>query len=45
MMGRPLVSIIVPTYNRKYALGELLESLARQSVQEFEVIVINDHGD
>lgn len=44
-MSRPLVSIIIPTYNRKYALGELLESLTRQTVQEFEVIVINDHGE
>lgn len=44
-MSRPLVSVIIPTYNRKYALGELLESLTRQSVQKFEVIVINDHGE
>jgi glycosyltransferase involved in cell wall biosynthesis len=41
----PLVSVIIPTYNRKYALAELLESLARQSVQDFEVIVINDRGE
>lgn len=45
MISRPLVSVIIPTYNRKNALAELLESLARQSVQEFEVIVINDHGE
>jgi len=44
-VSRPQVSVIIPTYNRKYALGELLESLARQSVQEFEVIVINDDGE
>ncbi|SHP76638.1 glycosyl transferase [Mycobacteroides abscessus subsp. abscessus] len=44
-MSRPLVSVIIPTYNRKYALGELLESLVSQSEKEFEVIVINDHGE
>jgi glycosyltransferase involved in cell wall biosynthesis len=44
-VSNPLVSVLIPTYNRKYALAELLESLARQSVQDFEVIVINDPGE
>ncbi len=43
-MSSPLVSVVIPTYNRRYALAELLESLAGQSVKDFEVIVINDHG-
>ena len=42
--GRPLVSVIVPTYNRPLELAELLESLSRQSFRDFEVIVVNDGG-
>ncbi|MDL4841043.1 glycosyltransferase family 2 protein [Aquibacillus rhizosphaerae] len=43
-MSSPLVSIIIPTYNRLYALAELLESLRRQTYQNFEIIIINDFG-
>lgn len=41
---RPLVSVIVPTYNRPVGLAELLESLSRQTFRAFEVIVVNDAG-
>lgn len=44
-MGQPLVSVIIPTYNRPDALCELLESLWRQSFRDFEVIIVNDAGD
>lgn len=35
-------SIVIPVYNRPEELNELLESLTRQSYQNFEVIVIED---
>ena len=35
-------SIIVPVYNRPDEVGELLASLSRQSVKDFEVIVVED---
>lgn len=35
-------SIIIPVYNRPDETGELLESLAAQSVKDFEVIVVED---
>lgn len=35
-------SIIVPLYNRPDEIDELLESLTRQSVNKFEVIVVED---
>lgn len=44
-MGKPFVSIIIPTYNRLLSLAELVESLSRQTFQEFEVIIINDCGE
>ncbi|MCS6329547.1 MAG: glycosyltransferase [Nitrospira sp.] len=39
---KPMVSVIVPTYNRPQLLRVALESLHRQRYQDFEVIVVND---
>lgn len=44
-MKNPLVSVIIPTFNRIHTLSELVESLSRQSFQDFEVIIVNDQGD
>ena len=38
----PMVSVIVPTYNRPDRLREALESILAQTFQDFEVIVVND---
>ncbi len=38
----PRVSVIVPTYNRARDVGRCLESLANQTVADFEVIVCDD---
>ena len=35
-------SIIIPTYNRPEELDALLESIAKQTFKEFEVIVVED---
>lgn len=43
-MTRPLVSVIVPTYNRPLELSEVFESLWRQACSPMQVIVINDCG-
>lgn len=40
----PAVSIIVPTYNRPHSLPVTLDSIAKQTFRDFEVIVINDGG-
>ena len=42
---RPMVSVIVPTYHRPERLRVALKSLAQQSFQDYEVIVVNDAGD
>ncbi|WP_110111594.1 glycosyltransferase [Bacillus sp. CGMCC 1.16541] len=44
-MNKPTLSIVIPTYNRMYALAELLESLSRQTYQDFEIIIVNDGGE
>jgi glycosyltransferase involved in cell wall biosynthesis len=41
-MINPRYSIIVPVYNRPQEVEELLESLVRQSYQNFEVILVED---
>lgn len=41
-MSEPLFSIIVPTYDRRRLLAEALDSVARQTVMDFECIVVDD---
>jgi glycosyltransferase involved in cell wall biosynthesis len=38
----PLVSIIIPTYNRAALIGETIESVRRQTWQHWELIVVDD---
>jgi GT2 family glycosyltransferase len=40
----PLVSVVVPTFNRPELLGLTLESIERQTYPVLEVIVVNDAG-
>jgi glycosyltransferase involved in cell wall biosynthesis len=40
----PLVSVIVRTYNRPHNLPVALDSIAKQTFRDFEVIIINDAG-
>ena len=38
----PKYSIIIPVYNRPIEVGELLESLTKQTFQDFEVLIVED---
>jgi glycosyltransferase involved in cell wall biosynthesis len=38
----PLISVVIPTYNRKQSISRALESVYDQSFGEFEVIVVDD---
>jgi glycosyltransferase involved in cell wall biosynthesis len=38
----PRVSIIIPTYNRRHLLTEAIESVLRQTVADYEIIVADD---
>ena len=39
---KPLVSIIVPVYNVKQYINQCLDSLINQSLNEIEIIIVND---
>lgn len=41
-MAREKVSIILPSYNRAYILGQALESILNQTYPDFELLVIDD---
>jgi len=43
--SKPLVSVIIPTYNRKDRLPFAIISVLNQTYQNFEILVINDCGD
>lgn len=39
---KPKISVIIPTYNRVHFLQEAIESVFRQTFQDYEIIVIDD---
>lgn len=44
-MITPQFSVIIPTYNRPEFLRHAVESVLRQTVEDFEVVVVNDGGE
>ena len=41
-MEKPLVSVIIPTYNRAHLIGETLDSIIAQTYTNWECIVVDD---
>lgn len=39
---KPVFSVIVPVYNRRDEVASLLQSLAEQTVRNFEVVIVDD---
>jgi glycosyltransferase involved in cell wall biosynthesis len=42
MNSKPLVSVIIPTYNRAHVVGEAIDSVLAQSYAHIEIIVVDD---
>jgi glycosyltransferase involved in cell wall biosynthesis len=42
MADKPLISFVLPTYNRMEWIGECLQSLLTQTVKEIEIIIVED---
>ena len=40
----PLVSVIIPTYNRAALVAEALASVKAQTFRDFEIVVVDDGG-
>ncbi len=38
----PIVSVIIPTYNRAHLIGRAIQSVLNQTYQDFELIVVDD---
>ena len=41
-MGIPVVSVLLPVYNGAATLAEALESLRSQSMDDLEIVVVDD---
>lgn len=44
MEDNPLISIIIPTFNREYVIWETLDSILDQSYVNWECIIVDDGG-
>ncbi|MFN3307300.1 MAG: glycosyltransferase family 2 protein, partial [Candidatus Kapaibacteriota bacterium] len=44
-ISTPKVSVIVPTFNRPSMLKNAIQSILNQTLQDFEIIVVNDAGE
>lgn len=41
-MSNPKISIIIPVFNHAKALAQCLQSIKNQTLQDFEIIIVND---
>ena len=41
-MKTPMVSVIIPTWNRQNTIGKCLESVLNQTYKDYEIIVADD---
>lgn len=41
-MSSPLISVVIPAYNHEKFIGAAIESVLHQSVEDFELIIVDD---
>lgn len=41
-MKKPLISVVIPTYNRKKTIGRAIDSVLNQTFSDFELIIVDD---
>ena len=41
-MSKPLISVIIPVYNREEFVEEAIQSILDQTIQDFEIIIVDD---
>src|SRR5258708_8712103 len=41
-MSKPLVSVIIPVYNREHCVKRAIDSVTAQTFKDFEVVVVDD---
>jgi glycosyltransferase involved in cell wall biosynthesis len=39
---KPIVSVVIPTYNRSFCIAQTLDSVFKQTYSDYEVIVVDD---
>ncbi|WP_431243045.1 glycosyltransferase family 2 protein [Flavobacterium sp. P21] len=44
MLNKPEISIIIPVYNRQDLLPYTLDSIQKQTFEDWECILIDDHS-
>lgn len=44
MKKNPLVSIIIPTYNREFYIKKCLDSIKKQTYKRIEIIIVDQHS-
>lgn len=42
VLEKPRISIVIPVYNRAHIISRALQSIFKQTLQEFEIILVND---
>ena len=38
----PYFSVVIPTYNRAHSIPKAIDSVLKQSFQDFEIIIVDD---